>query len=387
LEQQHVDLTHQLISASAAMREIGQEVLYAARSDAKVLISGESGVGKEVIARLVHQRSRRSQSPLVTINCAGVPDSLLESELFGHVRGSFTDAHRDKRGWFEQAHGGTIFMDEVGEMSMRMQALLLRFLENGEIQRVGCDRVSSMVDVRVIAATNKNLLEHTANKTFREDLYYRLNVIHLVIPPLRERREDVPLLFDHFLRTYGKRHRIEPPTLLEETMARLVAYDWPGNVRELKNVAERLVIRREGAILSPEDLPREIAGKWSGPIAVESVQPGRLTLDVLYERMSVGGESFWSVVYEPFMVHDLTRQDLRAIVSRGLERTRGSYKTLVQSFNLEPSDYKRFLSFLRKHDCHMPFQRFRTLPVRLTDDDERVQPRDERLHARSAAKG
>ena len=162
--------THQLISASAAMREIGQEVLYAARTDAKVLISGESGVGKEVVARLIHQRSRRSHSPLVTINCAGVPDSLLESELFGHVRGSFTDAHRDKRGWFEQAHGGTIFMDEVGEMSMRMQALLLRFLENGEIQRVGCDRVSSMVDVRVIAATNKNLLEHTANKTFREDL-------------------------------------------------------------------------------------------------------------------------------------------------------------------------------------------------------------------------
>jgi DNA-binding NtrC family response regulator len=383
LEQQHVELTHQLISASAAMREIGQEVLYAARSDAKVLISGESGVGKEVVARLVHQRSRRGQSPLVTINCAGVPDSLLESELFGHVRGSFTDAHRDKRGWFEQAHGGTIFMDEVGEMSMRMQALLLRFLENGEIQRVGCDRVSSMVDVRVIAATNKNLLEHTANKTFREDLYYRLNVIHLAIPPLRERREDVPLLFDHFLRTYGKRHHIDPPTLLEETMARLVAYDWPGNVRELKNVAERLVIRREGAIISPEDLPREIAGKWSGPIPIETVQPGRLTPDVLYERMSVGGESFWSVVYEPYMAHDLTRHDLRAIVSRGLERTRGNYKALVQSFNLEPADYKRFLSFLRKHECHMPFQRFRALPVRLSDDNER----DERFDARSAVKG
>jgi len=379
--------TLQLISASAAMREIGQEVVYAARSDAKVLISGESGVGKEVVARLIHQRSRRGHSPLVAINCAGVPDSLLESELFGHVRGSFTDAHRDKRGWFEQAHGGTIFMDEVGEMSMRMQALLLRFLENGEIQRVGCDRVSSMVDVRVIAATNKNLLEHTANKTFREDLYYRLNVIHLAIPALRERREDIPLLFDHFLRTYGQRHHVEPPTLLEETMARLVAYDWPGNVRELKNAAERLVIRREGAVISPEDLPREIAGKWSGPIAVEAVQASGLTPDVLYERMSVGGETFWSVVYEPFMSHDLTRQDLRAIVSRGLERTRGSYKALVQSFNLQPGDYKRFLSFLRKHECHMPFQRFRAMPVRLADDDERLQPPDERLPTRSAAKG
>src|SRR6188508_1060391 len=140
--------TQLLIGDSASMREVEQEIECAARSDAKVLITGESGVGKEVVAHLIHQQSRRSHRPLVTINCAGVPETLLESELFGHVRGSFTDAHRDKRGWFEQAHGGTIFMDEVGEMSMRMQALLLRFLENGEIQRVGCDRVSSMVDVR-----------------------------------------------------------------------------------------------------------------------------------------------------------------------------------------------------------------------------------------------
>jgi len=207
------------------MREIGQEVLYAARTDAKVLISGESGVGKEVVARLIHQRSRRSHSPLVTINCAGVPDSLLESELFGHVRGSFTDAHRDKRGWFEQAHGGTIFMDEVGEMSMRMQALLLRFLENGEIQRVGCDRVSSMVDVRVIAATNKNLLEHTANKTFREDLYYRLNVIHLAIPALRERREDIPLLVAHFVNVLTKREGVAARTVAPEAVERLSKLD------------------------------------------------------------------------------------------------------------------------------------------------------------------
>src|SRR5579864_5127521 len=145
----------QLIGSSAALRDVEQEILCASRSDAKVLITGESGVGKEVVARLIHQQSQRSQSPLVTINCAGVPDTLLESELFGHVRGSFTDAYRDKRGWLEQADGGTVFMDEVGDMSLRMQALLLRFLENGEIQRVGGDRVCSKVDVRVIAATNR----------------------------------------------------------------------------------------------------------------------------------------------------------------------------------------------------------------------------------------
>jgi DNA-binding NtrC family response regulator len=376
----------QLIGSSAAMHDIAQEILCASRSDAKVLISGESGVGKEVVARLIHHRSRRGHSPLVTINCAGVPDSLLESELFGHVRGSFTDAHRDKHGWFEQAHGGTIFMDEVGEMSWRMQALLLRFLENGEIQRVGSDRAGSRVDVRVIAATNRNLLEHTANKAFREDLYYRLNVIHIAIPPLRERREDIPQLCDHFLRFYAERHGVESPTLLDETRSRLVAYDWPGNVRELRNVVERLVVRLGSQVLAPGDLPREIAGKWSAPVPV-ATQPSRLTPDVLFERMSVNGESFWSVVYEPFMSRDLTRQDLRAIISHGLERTRGSYKALVQSFNLDPNEYKRFMSFLRKYDCHMPFQRFRALPVHLTEGRSPEKSNAVPFEARPAAKG
>src|ERR1700737_720176 len=162
----------QLVGSSSTVHLIEQEIECAARSDAKVLITGETGVGKEVVARLIHDRSRRAQDRLVTINCAGVPDSLLESELFGHVRGSFTDAYRDKRGWLEQAHGGTIFMDEVGEMRLRMQALLLRFLENGEIQRVGSDRPQAKVDVRVIAATNRSLQAQIAEKTFRLDLYY-----------------------------------------------------------------------------------------------------------------------------------------------------------------------------------------------------------------------
>src|SRR3984957_13005495 len=161
----------QLIGSSSNVHLIEQEIECAARSDAKVLITGETGVGKEVVARLIHERSRRAQEPLVTINCAGVPDSLLESELFGHVRGSFTDAYRDKRGWLEQAHGGTIFLDEIGEMTLRMQALLLRFLENGAMQRAGSDRPLTKVDVRVIAATNRSLQTQIAEKTFRSDLY------------------------------------------------------------------------------------------------------------------------------------------------------------------------------------------------------------------------
>jgi DNA-binding NtrC family response regulator len=355
------------------MRDIETEIVCASRSTAKILITGESGVGKEVVARQIHQRSERSHSPLVTINCAGVPDTLLESELFGHLRGAFTDAYRDKRGWLDQAHGGTIFMDEVGEMSLRMQALLLRFLETGEIQRVGSDRINSRVDVRVIAATNRDLMSRIADKSFREDLYYRLNVIHLAIPPLRERREDIEPLFTHFCRVYSQRHRVDNPVITSETLERLLAYRWPGNVRELKNVAERVVVRSRTGMVTPADLPREIGHHVVETPAAAEIVRGKRTSEILLERMLVGGESFWSVVYEPFMSRDLTRDDLRAIISAGLEQTRGNYKALVQSFNLEQSDYKRFLNFLRKYQCHMPFQRFRSARVRPAEEQAREE--------------
>jgi DNA-binding NtrC family response regulator len=355
------------------MRDIEEEIACAARSNAKILITGESGVGKEVVARLIHQRSERAHSPLVTINCAGVPDTLLESELFGHMRGAFTDAYRDKRGWLDQAHGGTIFMDEVGEMSLRMQALLLRFLESGEIQRVGSDRINSKVDVRVIAATNRDLMARIADKSFREDLYYRLNVIHVAIPPLRDRREDIEALFLHFCRVYSQRHRAELPVATAETLERLVAYRWPGNVRELKNVVERVVVRSRSGVITPADLPREVMNVSVDVQLAPEVVRGKRTAELLLERMLSGGESFWSVVYEPFMARDLTRDDLRAVITSGLEQTRGNYKALVQSFNLEQTDYKRFLNFLRKYQCHMPFQRFRSARVRLAEDSPREE--------------
>ena len=300
-------------------------------------------VGEEVVARLIHQRSGRGRAPLVTINCAGVPDTLLESELFGHVRGSFTDAHRDKKGWLEQAHAGTIFMDEVGEMSLRMQALLLRFLENGEIQRVGSDRTQTVVDVRVIAATNRNLLARVAEKSFREDLYYRLNVIHVPIPPLRERREDIGGLFSHFVRSYCRQHRVPEPAISEEVLAHLIKYDWPGNVRELKNAVERIVVRSRGTI-TPADLPKEIFGSRIASVAAAAAAPSVVIADALYDRMTVNGESFWSVVYEPFMSRDLTRADLRGVISRGLEQSGElqAPRSVVQS---QPDDYKRLRAF------------------------------------------
>ena len=314
-----------------------------------------------MIARLVHQRSRRARTPLVTINCAGIPDSLLESALFGHMRGSFTGAYRDRLGLLEMAHGGTIFLDEIGEMSLRMQALLLRFLENGEIQRVGADRVQSRVDVRVIAATNRNLLDRIASKDFREDLYYRLNVIHITIPPLRARREDIPVFLQYFLRTYAERHGVRRPELEPDALAQLVAYDWPGNVRELKNATERLIVRNRTGVLTLADLPPEIQ-EWGravpAPPETAAATPSS-TADELFDRM-IQGESFWTVIHPMFMARDLTRGDLRAILRKGLQQTGGNYKVLVQLFNMAPDDYKRFLNFLRKHECHVPFRRFRT---------------------------
>src|SRR2546427_8754381 len=214
-----VDLTiDNLIGTSPAMRTIRSEAEWAAKSDAKVLLTGESGVGKDIVARVIHQQSARRYMPLVTINCVSVPDSLLEPELFGHVRGSFTGAYRDRVGLLETAHKGTVFLDEVCEMTSRMQALLLRFMETGEIQRVGSDKVQARIDTRVIAATNREPQELVANKTFREDLYYRLNVIDIRIPPLRTRKEDIPVLFEHFLRSYSERRGITAPSIAPEAL-------------------------------------------------------------------------------------------------------------------------------------------------------------------------
>lgn len=362
-----------LIGASQVMRDLDAQVDDAARSDAKVLITGESGVGKEVVARLIHQRGRRRNGRLQTLNCAGLPDSLLESELFGHVRGAFTGAYRDKAGLLELAHGGTVFMDEVGEMSLRMQAVLLRFLETGEIHRVGADRPQARVDVRVIAATNRNLQERIASREFREDLYYRLDVIHLHMPPLRERREDIPALLEHFLAVYSARQEVTPPQISPAALARLVNYRWPGNVRELKNFAQRMTLRhRSGGMIVPADLPTEIVGSEPAPLPEQTRLP--LAERLIAEMVERGG-SFWTVIYDRFMSRDLTRDDLRTVIRLGLERTRGNYRILVELFNLPPGDYKRFLNFLRKHDCQMPFQHFRGLgPIKAPTGTDALKP-------------
>jgi len=274
------------------------------------------------------------------------------------------------------AHGGTVFLDEVGEMGPRMQGLLLRFLETGEIQRVGADRMQPRLDVRVIAATNRDPLAEVAAKNFREDLYYRLNVIEITIPPLRARPDDIAVLLDHYLRRHAEQHGVAPPVIAAEAMKWLVNYEWPGNVRQLRNVVERLLVRRCGSVIGVADLPSIVRGHTAaagpardaaavtGNVAFIGEGAGRSVVDTMFDRMVKQRESFWSIVYSPFMVRDLTRSDLRAIITRGLEETAGSYKMLVELFNMDPSDYKRFLNFLRKQECQVPFAAFRAVRSR-----------------------
>jgi transcriptional regulator with GAF, ATPase, and Fis domain len=351
-----------LIGNRAATRALDDDIDLAAKSDARVLITGETGVGKDLIARLIHQRSARRLSPLATVNCAGLTDTLVESELFGHVRGSFTDAYRDKPGILESAPNGTVFLDEVGEMSPRMQGALLRFLETGEIQRVGSTSSMSRANVRIIAATNRDLHAAVAAGTFRQDLFYRLDVIHVIVPPLRERREDIPALLEHFLEYYARHHRTSTRAWSTDAVGLLSAYDWPGNVRQLRNAVERMVLRSAGPRLEMADVPADLrTGRMSttGPAAGAPAIHAAVDVRDLLRRMLDAGESFWSTVYTPFMSRDLRRDELKAILKEGLERTGGSYRLVVRLFNMPDADYRRFLNFLRTYGCHLPYRTFR----------------------------
>jgi two-component system NtrC family response regulator len=247
-----------IIGESRAMQEILSLVKRVAQSRATVLISGESGTGKELIARAIHQRSPRAQKTFVSVNCAALTETLLESELFGHERGAFTSAVALRKGRFELADGGTLFMDEVAEMSPALQVKLLRVLQEMEFERVGGAKTIK-VDVRVVAATNRELREEVEAGRFREDLYYRLNVVHLHIPPLRERQEDTTLLTTHFLDKYARENARGEVRITPEAVKIMVQYSWPGNVRELENVMERAVILCGNNVITPQDLPAELA--------------------------------------------------------------------------------------------------------------------------------
>jgi two-component system nitrogen regulation response regulator NtrX len=251
---------YELVGNHPSMKNLWMEILKTAPTNATVLVYGESGTGKELIARAIHKHSLRVKERFVQVNCAAIPEELIESELFGHVKGAFTGATEKKAGKFEQADGGTIFLDEIGDMSLKTQSKVLRVLEEGEIQKVGSSKINK-VDVRVIAATNKDLKKEKKEGRFREDLFFRLNVIPLYSPPLREKKEDIPLLVEYFSKIYSEENNFKQKEFSKEAIEAIQKYLWKGNVRELKNVVERLLIMTDADIIEMKDLPEQIRGE------------------------------------------------------------------------------------------------------------------------------
>lgn len=375
-----------LLGDSPLIHALRADIALAARTHAKVLILGETGVGKEVVSGLIHAQSARSRQPFVAVNCSGIPETLLSSELFGHVRGSFTGAYRDKAGLVRQADRGTLFLDELGEMSLAMQAALLRFTETGEIHPVGADTAIGRTDVRLITATNRDLRAQVAAGTFREDLFYRLNVIQITVPPLHARGDDVLLLFEHFLREATATHGLPCPALTPEVERLLLAYRWPGNVRQLRNVTERVALINSDRPIAPYDLPLDIrspqeqtAGEASPVTVADTPAATSRSAEETWAAL-VGGGDFWSVVQQRFRAREMTRQDLQAIVDRGLRQTRGSYRALVRLFNMPDSDYKRFHAFLYQQQCNLPVAPYRRnvampMPSVVSDESRRATVR------------
>ncbi|MDP1676819.1 MAG: sigma-54 dependent transcriptional regulator [Bacteroidota bacterium] len=286
----------EIISQSAQMQEVLSTVSRVAQTKAPVLIRGESGTGKELIARAIHFNSTRNRKPFIAINCAALNDNLLESELFGHERGAFTGAEKQRRGRFELADGGTIFLDEIGDISSATQVRLLRVLQEQKFERVGGSETLS-VDVRVIAATHKNLEEAIVNGKFREDLFYRLNVVAVEIPPLRKRREDIAVLLDHFLSAFAKEHKKKKLNFSKEAWEHLTRYDYPGNVRELENIVQRSVIFSRGDTITSEDLPQIVKTNKSESTSAKqdlenfSEQIERLEKDLIFEALRIHGNN------------------------------------------------------------------------------------------------
>jgi two-component system response regulator HydG len=329
-----------IIGASGTMRAVFRLVEGVASASSTVLILGESGTGKELVARAIHRRSARSAKPFVAVNCSSIPDTLIESELFGHVKGAFTNANTSRAGLFEIADKGTLFLDEVGDLSLAAQVKLLRALQEGEIKRVGSNE-TRVVDVRVIAATNVDLVEKIATGRFREDLYYRLNVIAIGLPPLRERRDDIPLLAQHFLRKFARQTGKEIRRLTPEALEALTSYGWPGNVRQLENAIERAVVLASGGEITLADLPDAISG---GPRSSTQLA-GRPIADV-DTAIEIVARSLLDVPYAEAK-RRIVRDFDRAYAQGLLERSKGNVSEAARLAGLDRSNFRRVL---RKHE-------------------------------------
>jgi two-component system nitrogen regulation response regulator GlnG len=341
LESEDYDLG--IVGRSESMQAVFKMIGQVAGADASVLITGESGTGKELVARAIYHHSRRSEQPFLAINCAAIPEQLLESELFGHERGAFTGATHQRIGKFEQCHRGTVFLDEIGDMSPSTQTKLLRVLQSGTFERVGGNQTLE-VDVRIIAATNRILEQAVASRQFREDLFYRLNVVQIRLPPLRERGDDIPILIDYFLKRHARDMGKSVPALAPETLEKLTAHTWPGNVRELENAVERAVVMAKGDLLRPGDLPPEVIG--GPPAPASSPAPGHpgattpVSPQDLAEALFQWARSQKNLKVIPAVERELIRQALvetggnQVQAARLLGITRATLRKRIDKFQL-----------------------------------------------------
>jgi two-component system, NtrC family, nitrogen regulation response regulator NtrX len=319
---ERIQSRYEIVGRSYAVRAVIDKIEKVAGTPARVLITGENGTGKELVARAVHSQSTRKDGPFIEVNCAAIPGELIESELFGHVKGSFTGAVADRAGKFEQANGGTLFLDEIGDMSLAAQAKVLRVLQDGVVTRIGGSKPVS-VDVRVLAATNKNLEAEIADGRFREDLYYRLNVVPIHVPPLRERREDIPSLIAHFVEVLTRREGVAPKSMAPEAVQRLQELDWPGNVRELRNTIERLLIL-SGPRIGVDDVTRLVGGGRTG---------GEVGLGSLLECKTF--EEFKHAAERAFLLGKLREYDWNVSeTARSLDMPRSNLYKKIERYGL-----------------------------------------------------
>jgi transcriptional regulator with PAS, ATPase and Fis domain len=340
-----IDSFHGIVGNSRPIRDLCDQISRIANNTATVLIQGETGTGKELVARAIHKLSSRSKGPFVPIDCGAISEGLLESELFGSKRGSFTGAIADRPGVFEAAHTGTLFLDEISNMNLAMQAKLLRVLQEKEIRRVGETRYRP-IDVRLVAASNTNLKQLVAEGSFRQDLLFRLNVIAVAIPPLRSRRDDIPMIASHFLKQLNSTHKagkVFGPKALEP----LLAYHFPGNVRELQNSVERAFFTTTANTI------RAISIESSQ--AEESINEVRKWLAELAD----GRRNFWTEIHDRYKRRDISREKVVALIDLGLRTTRGSYKNLASLLHIQEREYRRLMDFLRRNNCLLDFRPYR----------------------------
>lgn len=323
-----------IVGKSRKMQEIFNTIESIAPSTSTILILGESGTGKELVARAVHNRSARKDKPFIPISCAAIPSQLLESELFGHRKGSFTGAVADKRGLFEEGDGGTVFLDEIGEVPPSVQVKLLRVLQEGEIRAVG-DVNSKYVDVRLVAATNQDLVAAVREGRFREDLYYRLNVIGLTLPPLRERMEDIPLLAYHFLHKYSQKMKKQIEKISVDALQALAHYSWVGNVRELENVIERAVVLASGDFIGAQDLPVRILGE---SFYLESDNTGGGLTSFPYQEAKNRALAAFNRAYLGALLKEASGNISFASERAGMDRS--NFKKLMKRYSINASEYK-----------------------------------------------